>query len=177
MDEVDLLHGTILASPSRRRVVTQLAQLAGVAAAASAWNVTGSALAQEAARVFDVKAFGAKGDGKSLDTSSINKTIDAAASAGGGRVILPAGSYLCHSIHLQSNMTLYLGEGASLVAADPLPQGASSNGDGGYDLAEPNQWSQYQDFGHSHWHNSLIWGEESARISPFSARGSSGAKA
>ena len=149
-----------LEDPSRRRVVTQLAKLAGVATAASAWTVTGSAFAQETSRAFDVKAFGAKGDGKSLDTSSINKTIDAAASAGGGMVILPAGSYLCHSIHLQSNVTLYLGEGASLVAADPLPQGESSNGAGGYDLAEPNQWNQYQDFGHSHWRNSLIWGED-----------------
>jgi len=169
MDEVGFLHSTIrrgyldadLASPSRRRVAIQLAKLAGVATAASVWNVTtGSAFAQETARVFDVKAFGAKGDGKSLDTSAINKAIDAAASAGGGRVVLPAGSYLCHSIHLRSNVTLYLGDGATLVAADPVPQGASSNGSGGYDLAEPNQWNQYQDFGHSHWRNSLIWGED-----------------
>ena len=29
----------------------------------------------------------------------------------------------------------------------------------GYDPAEPNQWDQYEDYGHSHWHNSLIWGE------------------
>ncbi|MGH9648313.1 MAG: rhamnogalacturonidase, partial [Bryobacteraceae bacterium] len=166
MDDVDFLNRTIpagdpdpnLAGPSRRRVVTQMAKLGGIATAASAWSLTtgSAALAQAPARVFDVKAFGAKGDGKSLDTSPINETIDAAASAGGGRVILPAGSYLCHSIHLRSNITLYLGEGASLVAADPLPQGSS----GGYDLAEPNQWNQYQDFGHSHWRNSLIWGED-----------------
>jgi polygalacturonase len=52
-----------------------------------------------------------------------------------------------------------LSEGASLVAADPLPPGTSS-GTGGYDLAEPNRWSQYQDYGHSHWRNSLIWGED-----------------
>nr|AEQ20322.1 endopygalactorunase [uncultured bacterium CSLG10] len=166
MDDVDFLNGTIrtgdpdanLAGPSRRRVVTQMAKLAGVATAASAWSLTtgAAALAEDTARVFDVKTFGATGDGKSLDTSSINKAIDAAASAGGGRVSFPAGSYLCHSIHLQSNITLYLGEGATLVAADPLPQGVS----GGYDLAEPNQWNQYQDFGHSHWRNSLIWGED-----------------
>jgi polygalacturonase len=169
MDEANYLQSKIhrglgadLAGPSRRRVVAQFAKLAGVATAASAWSLTtgAPALAQEAARVFDVKAFGAKGDGKSLDTASINKTIDAAAAAGGGRVLLPGGSYLCHSIHLQSKVTLYLGEGASLVAADPLPQGASANGAAGYDLAEPNQWNQYQDFGHSHWRNSLIWGED-----------------
>ena len=28
-----------------------------------------------------------------------------------------------------------------------------------YDAAEPNQWDKFQDFGHSHWHNSLIWGD------------------
>jgi polygalacturonase len=104
---------------------------------------------------FDVKTFGAKGDGKALDTSAINRAIDAAAAAGGGRVYLTAGDYLSHSIRFKSNITLYLSEGATLVAADPLPNGAS----GGYDLAEPNQWDQYQDFGHSHWRNSLIWGE------------------
>ncbi len=162
MDDVSFMNRPIVAGPSRRRVVTQMAKLTGVATAASAWSLTtgAAALAQETARVFDVTAFGAKGDGKSLDTASVNKAIEAAASAGGGRVILPAGNYLCHSIHLQSNITLYLGEGATLVAADPLPQGASSNGAGGYDLAEPNQWNQYQDFGHSHWRNSLLWGED-----------------
>jgi polygalacturonase len=157
-----------LAGPSRRSVVAQLAKLAGVGAAASAWNLGTGALAaapEETARVFDVKAFGAKGDGKSLDTASINKAIDAAASAGGGSVILPAGSFLCHSIHLKSDVTLYLGEGAALVAADPLPQGTPSSTSGGYDLPEPNPWSQYQDFGHSHWRNSLIWGENLHDIS------------
>jgi polygalacturonase len=33
-----------------------------------------------------------------------------------------------------------------------------------YDAAEPNQWTQYQDFGHSHWHNSLMWGENVENI-------------
>jgi polygalacturonase len=133
---------------TRRSVVTQFVNLVGAR--------TIAALADETAGALDARTFGAKGDGKSLDTAAINKAVDAAAAAGGGRVILPAGSYLCRSIHLKSNVTLYLGEGASLVAADPAPQGAA----GGYDAAEPNQWSQYQDYGHSHWHNSLIWGED-----------------
>lgn len=41
------------------------------------------------------------------------------------------------------------------IAADPPAPGES----GGYDPAESNDWNMYQDFGHSHWHNSLIWGE------------------
>ena len=31
-------------------------------------------------------------------------------------------------------------------------------------MFEPNEWDKYQDFGHSHWHNSLIWGEDLSNI-------------
>ena len=110
------------------------------------------------ADVYDVRAFGAKGDGKTLDTPAINKAIDNAASAGGGTVRFPAGVYLSVSIHLKSNITLYLDQGATILAADPR-EGFK------YDLPEPNPWDKYQDFGHSHWHNSLIWGEGLENIS------------
>ena len=77
------------------------------------------------------------------------------AAAGGGTVYLRAGSYLCYSIHLKSKVALYLDQGATIVAADPAADSARS-----YDLAEPNKpWEDYQDYGHNHWHNSLIWGE------------------
>ena len=102
--------------------------------------------------VYDVRAFGAKGDGKRLDTPAINKAIETAALAGGGTVHFPAGTYLCFSIRLKSNITLYLDQGATILAADPTKD------NGKYDLPEPNQWDMYQDFGHSHWQNSLIWG-------------------
>jgi polygalacturonase len=102
---------------------------------------------------FDVKTYGAKGDGKTLDTAAINKAIDAASAAGGGTVVFPAGEYLSYSIHLKSNIVLHLDAGAVLIAADPTPAG-------GFDNAEPNvEWDMYQDFGHGHFHNSLIWGE------------------
>src|SRR5215510_14004462 len=109
--------------------------------------------------LFDVRAFGAKGDGKTVDTEAINKAIDAAATAGGGTVRFPAGSYLSFSIHLKSNVALYLDHGSTIVAADPTAD------HGSYDPAEPNQWDQYQDFGHSHFHNSLIWGEGLSNVS------------
>ena len=101
-------------------------------------------------RVYDVSAFGARGDGKTLDTAAINQAIDAASTAGGGSVSFPAGTYLSYSIRLKNNVGLYLGHGCTLVAAEGT----------GYDTAEPNDpWEKYQDYGHNHWHNSLIWGE------------------
>jgi hypothetical protein len=109
---------------------------------------------------FNVLAFGAAGDGKALETDAVNKAIAAAAAAGGGTVLFPAGSYLCRSIHLASNVDLYLDQGCTVVAADPAAPGES----GGYDAAEPNDWSAYQDYGHSHWHNSLFWGEGISNI-------------
>lgn len=108
--------------------------------------------------VYNVKNFGAKGDGIALDTPAINKAIDTAAAAGGGTVFFPAGNYLSVSIHLKSNITLYIDQGATIIAADPA-KGFK------YDPPEPNAWDKYQDFGHSHWHNSLIWGENLENVS------------
>jgi len=112
---------------------------------------------------YDVKTFGATGDGKTLDTPAIDKAIAAASAAGGGTVQLGPGKYLCYTIHLRSNVALYLAPGATIVAAEwPAPAGSP-----GYDPPEPNQWDQYQDFGHSHWHNSLIVGEDLDNVSIF----------
>ncbi|MBV9340841.1 MAG: glycoside hydrolase family 28 protein [Acidobacteria bacterium] len=105
--------------------------------------------------LYPVTRFGARADGNNVDSPAINTAIDAAARAGGGMVIFPAGTYLCYSLHLKSKVTLYFAPGAVLLAAD-----SAIEGEHGYDLAESNQpWESYQDFGHNHWHNSLIWGE------------------
>src|SRR5580765_7249280 len=108
---------------------------------------------------FDIKSFGAKGDSKALDSPAINKAIDAASTAGGGTVFFPAGTYRSFSLRLKSNITLYFDQGSTLVAASP------NDGDGKYDAPEPNPWEKYQDFGHTHWHNSLIWGENVENVS------------
>lgn len=106
--------------------------------------------------VFQVRTYGATGDGKTLDTAAVNRAIEAAAAAGGGIVHFQAGTYACHSLHLKSHVTLYLDQGATILAADTPREGTAN----GYDAPEPNQWDAFQDFGHSHWHNSLIWGED-----------------
>lgn len=109
--------------------------------------------------VYDVRSFGATGDGKALDTDAINRAITAAADAGGGEVRFPAGTYRSTSIHLRSNVALYLGPGATVEAA-PSGNGIT------YDTPEPNPTAgQYQDFGHAHWHNSLLWGEGLENVS------------
>ena len=103
--------------------------------------------------IFDVRDYGAAGDGGTIDSGAINRAIEAASRAGGGTVHFPAGQYASYSIRLRSRVRLYLDHGAVIVAAD-----ASETA--GYDLPEDSVAAQfpYQDFGHSHWRNSLIWG-------------------
>ena len=112
--------------------------------------------------LFDVRTFGATGTGKSLDTPGVNAAIEAAAAAGGGTVYFPAGTYLCFSIRLKSHVDLVLGQGAIILAAESPKPGETKGQMGGvYDAAEPKTaWDMYQDYGHNHWHNSLIWGED-----------------
>ncbi len=120
--------------------------------------------------VFNVRQYGAVGDGKTVDTPAVNRAIEAAAAAGGGSVFFPAGIYLCFSIRLKSYVHLYLDQGATILAADsPKPGETTGYNGGAYDAAEPNTaWDAYQDYGHNHWHNSLIWGED---IHDFSITG------
>jgi polygalacturonase len=112
--------------------------------------------------VFNVRQYGATGDGKTLDTDAVNRAIAAAAAAGGGTVLFPAGVYLSFSIHLQNYVHLYLDAGATILAAEsPKPGDTTGYSGGAYDAAEPNTaWDAYQDYGHNHWHNSLIWAED-----------------
>ena len=70
------------------------------------------------AQLFDVTAFGAVGDGKTMNTASIQKAVDACADKGGGVVLIPAGTFESGSIELKSNVTLLLSEGAVLRGSE-----------------------------------------------------------
>jgi polygalacturonase len=105
---------------------------------------------------FNVHAFGAVGDGRHLDSPAINAAIEACSEAGGGTVTVPAGTYLCGSIHLTNNLNLFLDSGAVILGA---PQDMNV-----YDETEPWQGMAYQDGGHTYFHNSLIWGENITNV-------------
>lgn len=134
---------------------------AAVAAVPSAYAAPKSSSLTVTPNIFDIRTFGAVGDGKTVDSPAINKAIDAAAAAEGGTVLFPAGTWLSFSIRLKSHVNLFLSQGATLLAADSPKPGETTGYNGGtYDPAEPKtEWDAYQDYGHNHWHNSLIWGE------------------
>jgi polygalacturonase len=112
--------------------------------------------AQPGREAYNVRAFGAKGDGKTLDHIAINRAIEAAVRAGGGTVVIPPGDYLCGSIHLKSNIHFVIEAGATILGA---PQSLNA-----YDQTEPWTNNPYQDGGHCYFHNSLIWGENLTNV-------------
>lgn len=108
---------------------------------------------------YNVLDFGAKADGKTNCTAAINSAIEAAAKNGGGTINFPAGEYLSFTIHLKSNICLFLDQGAVLI-------GDSEKNGVGYDLPEADAWyKKFQDFGHSYWQNSLIFGDSLKNVS------------
>ena len=132
------------------------ASASGSGAASTSWAAAVPSAARPPAidapripeRRCSVKEHGAQGDGVADDSAAINKAIAACATAGGGTVVFPAGTYLAASLRLRSRIRLQLEAGATLKAAET-----------GYEPPEPNPFDKYQDFGHSHFRNALIWGE------------------
>jgi polygalacturonase len=153
----------------QRRDLLKLSPLALVS------TVGHMALAQSPERaaaeaLFNVRTYGATGDGKTVDTPAINKAIEAVAAAGGGTLLFPAGTYVCFTIRLRSKVDLYLSRGCTILAADSPKPGETTGYNGGvYDPGGPAQpWEAYQDYGHNHWANSVFYGEN---ISDFSITG------
>jgi hypothetical protein len=68
--------------------------------------------------IYNVRDFGARGDGVSLDHEAIQRTLDMCGRDGGGQVVVPRGTYLCGTIRLRSNVRLHLDMGAVILAAE-----------------------------------------------------------
>src|SRR5262245_29519232 len=81
--------------------------------------------------VFDVRSFGAVGDGKTIDSPAINRAIEAAG-AKGGTVYVPAGTYACYSLRLKSTIAIYIEQGVTLLAAATPREGTKA----GYDFPD-----------------------------------------
>ncbi|MCC5930971.1 MAG: glycoside hydrolase family 28 protein [Cyclobacteriaceae bacterium] len=91
-------------------------------------------------RSYNVLDFGAKGDGKTLNSIAIQKAIDRAADNNGGTVYFPAGKFITGTILLKDNVELHLDRGAVLLGSpfakdyprQPLPKYRSLRDDGGF---------------------------------------------
>ena len=86
--------------------------------------------------IFNIRDYGAAGDGTTLDSPAIQKAIDTCAQAGGGTVLIPQGTYLSATIALKDNVRLYLEKDALLLGTtdykaydnlDPFTEGLGMN--------------------------------------------------
>jgi polygalacturonase len=99
-------------------------------------------------RTFRVTDFGARGDGKTLDSPAINRTLEAASQIGGGEVVFPAGRYLSGTVRLRSHVTLSLAAGATLIGTTNLDA---------YEHLTPPEFMPEARWGK--WHRALILGD------------------
>ncbi len=111
--------------------------------------------------ILNVQEIGAIGDGKEMDSIAINRAIDAHGDDTPLRLLFPEGDYKCLSIRLRSNIEIELLEGCRIIAAEFI-KGVQE-----YDYPEENPNNFYQDFGHSHWRNSLFYAVKAENIKIF----------
>ncbi|MBK9139595.1 MAG: right-handed parallel beta-helix repeat-containing protein [Verrucomicrobia bacterium] len=127
----------------RRALCRTFALLAGAGLAS-----TFGAVASPPAPAFNVRGHGAVGDGQTLDTAAIARAIDAAAAAGGGTVVFPAGRYLTGTLHLRSRLTLQFDAGARLIGTTNLAE-----------YRQPTPPAYLPEARWGKWHRGLIVGE------------------
>ena len=99
----------------KQRIMSRLILVfvvAGMASAAGAESAT--------PKIFNIRSYGAIGDGVAMETEAVQKAIDSCHDAGGGTVRVPAGDFQIGTIQLRSNVTLSLDYGASLLGSQNL---------------------------------------------------------
>ncbi|MGC9670802.1 glycoside hydrolase family 28 protein [Planosporangium sp. 12N6] len=151
-----VLTAAALSTTVAAATVAVVAVTGGVASATTgqASAVAGAAPAVGVAATYNIRSYGAKGDGNANEASAFEKAITAANAAGGGIVQVPSGTYkVASTVHLRSNVTIQLDSGATV-------RGAGS----GYDAPESNPNDNYQDYGHSHFHNAMFYGDRLSNI-------------
>lgn len=106
------------------------AGLLGASRAAAAEPAGGPAPDEKnsGARVYNVRDFGAKGDGTTLDTVAVQAAIDACNRDHGGIVLVPAGDFLTGTIELKSNVTLHLAAQGRLLGSAKIGDYHAGNG-------------------------------------------------
>lgn len=98
---------------------------------------------------FEVRRFGAVGDGSTLDTAAVNRAVEACAAVGGGQVRFSAGRYLSGTIRLRSRVALHFEAGARLIGTTNLAE---------YQQPTPPAYLPEARWGK--WHRALLLGED-----------------
>ncbi|HEV8604485.1 MAG TPA: glycosyl hydrolase family 28 protein [Tepidisphaeraceae bacterium] len=80
------------------------------------------------ARIYNIRDFGAKGDGVTLDTAAVQAAIDAATKDKGGTVLIPAGAFIVGTLELKSNVTLHLAAQGKLLGSEKPEHYKAGNG-------------------------------------------------
>lgn len=104
-----------------------------------------------------ITRFGAKGDGKTDNTETINRTIRICSRKGGGTVVIPAGTFLSGTIRLESFVCLYLEKGAVIKGIDELEKYQS--------VLQDNKEERYYMVKEENWNKALILGDKVHHIS------------
>jgi polygalacturonase len=97
-----------------RRNLARIGLGAGIGLA-TGWPARGRAAA--AGGVHDVTRFGARGDGKTLNTKAIQQAIDTCSKAGGGTVLVPPGQFVTGALFLRSHLRIEISSGATLLGS------------------------------------------------------------
>lgn len=111
--------------------------------------------------MYNVRDYGAKGDGKNLDSVYFQKAIDECSAHGGGTVFIPSGSYVCGTMHLHDNVHILFENGAKILGSTNFED---------FEPIEELSCLEYQDRSHTYFHQSLFYAEGCTNIS-FSGTG------